>query len=59
MRTAVKAKVIEGWNNEKFNRLMQGFIDECVAEGLLVDVKNADTLKPAGPVLIVAYKELR
>lgn len=59
MRTAVKAKVIDGWNNEQLNRMMQDFIDECVSEGLSVDVKNAYTLEPAGPVLIVAYKELR
>ncbi|MCC8352536.1 MULTISPECIES: hypothetical protein [Bacillus] len=59
MRTAVKAKVIEGWNNEQLNRMMQDFIDECVSEGLSVDVKNAFTLESAGPVLIVAYKEIR
>lgn len=59
MRAVVKAKVIDGWNNEQLNRMMQDFIDECVSEGLSVDVKDAYTLKPAGPVLIVAYREIR
>ncbi|MCV9371147.1 hypothetical protein OIO07_23360 [Bacillus paralicheniformis] len=59
MRTVVKAKVIDGWDTDHLNRLMQNFIEECVNEGLSVDVKDAYTLKPAGPVLIVAYKESR
>ncbi|WHX85820.1 hypothetical protein QNH18_16870 [Bacillus paralicheniformis] len=57
MMSVVKAKVIDGWNNDQLNRMMQDFIDECVAEGLSVDVKNTYTLTAAGPVLIVAYRE--
>ncbi|MEH6974972.1 MULTISPECIES: hypothetical protein [unclassified Bacillus (in: firmicutes)] len=59
MRSVVKAKVIEGWNNDQLNYGIQKFIDECVAEGLCVDVKNTYTLTAAGPVLIVAYRETR
>ncbi|AOC55295.1 hypothetical protein [Bacillus pumilus] len=59
MKSVVKAKVIEGWGGNHFNDLLQDFIDECNAEGLAVDIKYPHMLTNEGPVLAVAYKEMR